>query len=422
MNLFFSLLNALSVSLFGSVLSASFCDALSTPKKRRLFWLCALTLPLLQGIMFLSRDYEFVRLIYPVTVHLPLWLVLCALTGKYLSPAVSVLSAYLCCQLRRWIVLLIVTLFSGGQLLQDILELAITLPLIWLLLRHVSPVFREMMCYPRRELLQFGVVPLLYYCFDYLTRIYSDLLTSGAPVAVEFMPFVCCAVYLSFLIYTSARRSAHERLLLQNKHLDMQLKQSVRELSALRTSQEQAARYRHDLRHHLQYLASCLENGQTEQAKDYIGDICKDIETGAVERQCENETANLILSAFIGRAKKVGITLNVHAVLPATLDISDNDLCVLLSNALENAINACTALPTGNEPVIEVLCYVKEGKFFLQIINPYHGELRFKGDIPISSHPDHGLGIPGICAIVKRHGGVYSFLTEKGQFILRLSL
>jgi len=116
MNLFFSLLNALSVSLFGSVLSASFCDALSTPKKRRLFWLCALTLPLLQGIMFLSRDYEFVRLIYPVTVHLPLWLVLCALTGKYLSPAVSVLSAYLCCQLRRWMVLLIVTLFSGGQL------------------------------------------------------------------------------------------------------------------------------------------------------------------------------------------------------------------------------------------------------------------------------------------------------------------
>lgn len=54
------------------------------------------------------------------------------------------------------------------------------------------------------------------------------------------------------------------------KSLDMQVAQSMREITALRESQNLASRYRHDLRHHLQYLYACLENHQIQKAEDYI--------------------------------------------------------------------------------------------------------------------------------------------------------
>lgn len=132
----------------------------------------------------------------------------------------------------------------------------------------------------------------------------------------------------------------------------MQVTQAVREIDALRQSQKQASAYRHDLRHHLQYLAGCIEEGQTERAQAYISGICAEIEAQKVQWYCENDTANLILSAFAQRASRDGISLNAAVTLPPFLLISDSDLCVLLSNALENALHACQNLPAAETPPV----------------------------------------------------------------------
>lgn len=65
--------------------------------------------------------------------------------------------------------------------------------------------FQKMQC-------QFGVIPVLYYVFDYLTRVYTDLLSSGAPVVVEFMPFICCGAYLVFLLYNFTKGQEENRM------------------------------------------------------------------------------------------------------------------------------------------------------------------------------------------------------------------
>lgn len=161
--------------------------------------------------------------------------------------------------------------------------------------------------------------------------------------------------------------------------MGIQLNQAVREINALRESQTLASQYRHDMRHHLQYVSSCIKNGQEEQAQSYIAGICKEIELQKVERYCKNEAANLVLSAFAGRAKKNGILMNVSGTLPTSITVSDSDLCVLLSNALENGI-------------------------------------------PVSNEPGHGIGVQSICAIVEQYGGIYTFLIKNGHFILRLSI
>lgn len=417
------LLDGLAVSIFGSVLSASFCNALNTRKKRILFWCCALLLPLVQGIFYSLWGDEFLRQLYPLVTHLPLALALFALTKKPLWSFFCVFSAYLCCQLRRWFALLVVAICSGGEMMLYIVQLLVSLPLLLLLLRLVSPAIRQLADHPVRRQLQFGVIPAIYYAFDYLTVVYTDLLHSGDPLAAEFMPFVCCVAYLLFLLYSSSQAQKSFRLQQAQKVLDTQLTQSVREINALRESQVLASQYRHDLRHHLQYVSACIEAGQTDQAKNYIACICQEIEAQKVQHYCENEAANLILSAFVGRAKKDGIHMRIQGTLPASIGITDSDLCVLLSNALENALHACQELAAeGTSCVIEVQFYQRDGKLFLQVTNPCPEGIPFENGIPVTDRPGHGIGVQSICTIVQRHGGIYTFTVQNGNFILRLSV
>ncbi len=418
-----SMLNDVAASLFGSILTASFCGALDSRRSRVAFWCCMAVIPLVSGWIYATSDGEFLRMIYPLIIHLPLILLMSALTKRPWWSTVSVLTAYLCCQLRRWLALLVVALASGGHVMQDVVELVVTLPLLALLLRFVAPSIRRLADHSIKLKLVFGVIPTMYYVFDYATVVYTDILTSGSPVVVEFMPFVCCGAYLAFLLYYVAESEQRDRLQQLQNGLGMQVTQAVREIDALRQSQKQASVYRHDLRHHLQYLAGCIAEGQTERAQSYISGICAEIESQKVQWYCENETANLILSAFVQRAEKDGIALNPSVTLPPFLLISDSDLCVLLSNALENALHACQNLPPAETaPVISVKGYERDSRLFLQVTNPCGDPVRFENGIPISSRPGHGLGVQSICAIVKRYGGVCSFSVNNGIFFLRLYL
>lgn len=423
MSLLLFLLNNGAVSIFGIILSASFCNSFNT-RRERVITLCSMAIILLlQGGLYSVWNADILRRLYPLVIHLPLVLVLYFVSKKLLWSFISVFLSYLCCQLRRWLALLIVTLTSGGQMMQDIAETIITLPLLLILLRFVAPAVRQSASRSIKPQFHFGMIPAIYYAFDYVTSVYTDLLSGGYPVVVEFMPFVCCAAYLVFLLYNSAEERKHNQLLQVQKSLDIQLSQSVREINALRESQALASQYRHDMRHHLQYVLSCIKNGQEEQAQEYISGICREIEAQKVHQYCENEAANLIISAFAKRAKSANIDMNVQGTLSSSNAISDSDLCVLLSNALENAIHACRPFAAeGNSCVIDLQFYERDGKLFLQLTNPCGDDIRFENDVPISDCPEHGIGVQSICAIVKRYGGIYAFLVQGRRFILRLSL
>lgn len=403
-----SLLNDASVSIFGGLLSAAFCGV---PRTRRNCWIFCLGMALLlilQGAAHLFWSAEFRLRIYPLIVHLPLLLLLRVLTGKRLWPAISILSAYLFCQMRRWLALLAEAVLPGGELTRNLAELAFTLPLLLALLRFAAPAIRQLMEYPLKTQCEFGLIPALYYGFDYLTRIYTDLLSSGSPVVVEFMPTVCCLAYLVFLLHNAAEERKRRLLRQARDNLNVQITQAAREIRDLRESQAQAVRYRHDLRHHLQYLLSCIENGQTGRAKNYIFGIYEGIEAQQVRRYCENETVNLILSAFARRAEEAGVKLDIRAALPAAVSISDDSLCVILSNALENALHACQPLAGAGTPcVIELRFRAAEnsGRLFLRITNPCGAPVQFEKGVPVSNRPDHGIGVQSIRAIVEHCGG-----------------
>lgn len=420
-----ALLNDTSVCLFGGILAMSFCNVPRTWRSCLVFW-CGMALMLIpQGLVYLQWSAELRRQLCPVTVHLPILVMLYILTRRLLWPVISILSVYLFCQLRRWIALAVVAVLSGDAFLQNIVEIAVTLPLLLFLLHFASPSIQLLSKYPVKNQCQFGVIPALYYGFDYLTRIYTGLLSSGEPAVLEFMPFVCCIAYLIFLLYNSSTEEQRWQTKQVQDSLKLQLDQSVQQISALRESQEMAARHRHDLRHHLQYLSACIQNGEDDRAQNYISDIFQEIEAQKVKNYCENEAVNLILCSFADRAEKQGIGFVVEGTLPSFITVSDSDLCVILSNALENAICACQPFVRAGESCtvsLQLWFNSKTCKSFIQVTNPCKEKVHFQKGLPVSDQPGHGIGTRSICAIVERYGGIYSFTVQEGQFILRLFL
>lgn len=418
-----SMINGVSVGVFGMLLSVAFCDIRWTRRKKLVIAGSMAGLLLLQGAVYYFMSPETVRYLYPVITHIPLAIVLSVVSKKCIWSVISVFTAYLCCQLRRWLALLVVAVASGDSMMQSVVEVVVTVPLLLILLRFVAPSVRMIAGYPMSMKCQFGLVPVLAYCFDYLTQTYTNLFSKGAPVVAEFMSFVCSAAYLVFVLRTSKEQQIRSQLEMAQENLNLQVVQAVREIEHLRQSQQQASTYRHDLRHHMQYLLACMENNQNEKAQAYIHEICSEIEANKVINYCENEAANLVFSAFVGRAEVQDIKITIHAEIPYIIPVSETDLCVLLSNALENALHSCQKIKAKGLPAnIEVTVYEKSRKLFFQIVNSCGSDVVFEKGIPVTDRPGHGIGVRSICALVERYRGMYTFETQGNKFILRVSL
>ena len=105
--------NGVAVALFGIALSAAFCDIHWTKKNCIILAVGSAAMLLMQALITYKGSWMAMQEAYPLTTHLPLAIILSVLSGKWLWPTISVLAAYLCCQLRRWVALLVIAMVPG---------------------------------------------------------------------------------------------------------------------------------------------------------------------------------------------------------------------------------------------------------------------------------------------------------------------
>lgn len=110
--------NGVAVALFGIALSAAFCDIHWTKKNCIILAVGSAAMLLMQALITYMDSWTAMQETYPLITHLPLAIILSVLSGKLLWPTISVLAAYLCCQLRRWVALLVIAMVPGIDWLQ----------------------------------------------------------------------------------------------------------------------------------------------------------------------------------------------------------------------------------------------------------------------------------------------------------------
>lgn len=407
---------------FGIAVSILFAGIERTPKNKIALGCSCVILLIVQSGCWWFFGIDITSKLYPLIIHLPLILFFSLyLKRPWLISTVSTISAYLCCQAPRWVGFLAGAAF-GKRLADHVFYIAAVFLAYYFLKRYVAGSVRKLMEKSSKSCALLGAVPFFYYIFDYVTTIYTDILYRGAKWAVQFMPSTISVFYFIFIIlyYTETQKQASAQK--ERDMLAAQLQLAKTEFTTLRQLQECTAVYRHDMRHHFAFLQGLASAGNIEGIKGYLKAAQSDIDAISPVRFCENETANLILSAFYARAAQEGILLSVDANLPTTIPLNDTELCSMLSNSLENAITAAAACPNSKSRAVSFKTTVHKAKLLILIKNSYVGEIVMKDGLPQSSCEGHGYGTRSISAIADAHGGQAIFGTENGVFTLKIML
>jgi len=267
----------------------------------------------------------------------------------------------------------------------------------------------------------FSLVPVLFTVLVWMINYYyndNGALSRNYPLLfVIFIIMIC--VYL-IIAYSLRTINNSMKLELSQAALSQHLDAAKGQIAFLNETQLQTSIYQHNMRHHLTAIDGFLSTDKVQQAKEYIRKVQEDIEYITPKYFCENELVNMLCASFSERAERMGISLTIKAKLSDILSVSDTELCALLSNGLENALNAVDKL--ANNRWIELYCEVKQNKLLIQIKNPYSGEIVIEGGLPVSQRENHGYGCYSIRAITESLRGICSFETSNNIFILRIML
>lgn len=408
--------------LFGIGVSILFAGIESTQKNKLKIYLLGVIFLGVQTVSWWLLGLDLTSKLYPLIIHLPLIFIFSLYYKRPWSiSTVSVLSAYLCCQAPRWFGFLAGALL-GSKLADHIFYISAVFLAYYFLKKYTAASVRQLMEKSRKSCLLLGAVPLFYYLFDYVTTIYTDVLYKGAEWAVQFMPSIISIFYFVFIIlyYTETQKQA--RLQRERDMLDAQFRQAQMEFASLRQMQQNAATYRHDMRHHFSLLQGLASEERITEIKEYLRAAQSDIDAITPIRFCENETINLILSSFAAKSKQSGIQFVVDAKLPDALTFSDTELCSIMSNALENAIHACRDIADSNQRHIKLRLYSKNNKMCIDVRNTYQTKPVFYKGLPVTKEQGHGFGTKSMIHIVEKYGGVYQFSVKDGWFIFQAAI
>lgn len=201
-----------------------------------------------------------------------------------------------------------------------------------------------------------------------------------------------------------------------NQRLSMQLHSLQEQTILLAQSQEKISILRHDIRHYNRLLHALAEDGKTDEVLKLIEDFDKELVKTTIHAYCKNPIINAALSIYIAKAGQAHIRVNHKIDLPSIMNIDENDLAIVLSNLLENAIKASRDEPEESRQ-INLTAKTGEDQVVLLIDNPFHGHVTFGADgLPTTKLNGHGLGMRSLSNFTKKYGATVFCTHEKGLF------
>ena len=207
--------------------------------------------------------------------------------------------------------------------------------------------------------------------------------------------------------------------------LSKQMENEIKYYEKINTIYGEFRSFRHDFKNHIICLSSLIEANEKDKALEYIDEIEK---LSSVEKKQFN-TGNIIIDALMNdkndRASTVNTKIVFSGIVPTT-GISNVDLCIIMANAIDNAIEACGKDTSEKQKEINVKASFQQGYFFFTITNPIYESVEIKGNKTIattkSDKEHHGFGVSNILRTVKKYDGEAELSSDDKQFTLDLNL
>ena len=237
---------------------------------------------------------------------------------------------------------------------------------------------------------------------------FEYLLNHWQLLAMHFLGLVSlfCILFSYKKLQQSFRLSTELSLLEQQEH---SLNQYVEEAKA---RYDRTKSFRHDIRNHIAVVKKLLQGGKLEEAVSYIEDMDDMAEKMSFPCSTNNPVVDILVGNKLGIAKSMGIDVDCSLLLPYPCSLRDIDICIVLSNALDNAIRAVKSLGTATEKYICVSGRLQGDFLMMEIENSFRGNGAFK----------KGTGLSNINAVAEKYGGAMSIKTQENVFVLHVLL
>lgn len=175
--------------------------------------------------------------------------------------------------------------------------------------------------------------------------------------------------------------------------------------------------WRHDYRNHIQTMKAYASTNDLGAIKDYLDKLDTDLSTVDTVVKTGNAMADAILNSKISLAKAKHIPVMADAHIPVALTTSELDLCVIIGNLFDNAIEASLALPEEKRQ-IRVYMDMKNTQLYISFTNlTAMKKLRKEnGRFHTTKGEGHGFGLVRIDNIISRLDGYISRNSEDGAF------
>ncbi len=181
--------------------------------------------------------------------------------------------------------------------------------------------------------------------------------------------------------------------------------------------------WRHDYRNHIQTIKVLAAEGDLDALKKYLDKLDEDLNTVDAVVKTGNKMTDAILNSKISLAKSKGINVIADAKVPVELKMSDIDLCIVIGNLFDNAIEASLALPE-EERLIRLYMDIKNTQLYMCLTNfTSVKKLKKQGGRYVTTKGEgHGFGLVRVDDIIERYGGYISRNSEDGAFTTEIML
>lgn len=213
------------------------------------------------------------------------------------------------------------------------------------------------------------------------------------------------------ILYSDKKAAESFRLRMECALLEQETRYMEQYVEEARLRYEKTGAFRHDIRNHMSVVRGLLQREKYDQALSYLEEL--EGNRAQMDFPCatNNPVVDILVSAKLGAAADYGIRVSCSLKLPYPCRISDMDLSIVLSNALDNAIRACRET-AGVGRHIAVKGRVQGALILLEVENSYTGEAEIT----------EGRGLANIRAVAEKYQGKMHLEVREGSFCLSVLL
>lgn len=235
-----------------------------------------------------------------------------------------------------------------------------------------------------------------------------------------FLAFVCLGYFLVFAGISSASKTIS--LQYNYKIIENQVELQRQNYKTLHKSLSQSYAFKHDIRHHISAIGSMIQQHKYKNALEYIEQFNQNQLSKTLSNLCNNFVADSIIKYYISIAITKNIELKTNLNIPDDIGINSLDLCVVLGNCLENAIEACDKLSSGAKKHIELTSKIIGTHVIFVSTNSFDGKILEIDHVIVSSkqEPAHGIGLSSIRETVNKYNGNVDIKYTEDTFEIRI--